>query len=223
MTDASRIQKINIKASGINFDIFVKPNGVRKMSLTTLTAAIGKSHKSAGQILSGKSPEALAYKEKSAGQIEKIDGFERVRYGKYKTLVTLVPTEFTGLYLTYWATRGNKEAIALVAALAQESIDRRIDAVLGEQKTEEQYESQTTKLRLDLIDRLAGNFDLGGKSEFYGQLTEQEQQIGLCKVNIQRYEDLLADEDQWLMAPKYREQLEETRALLESLLAHVAQ
>ncbi|MFN6537051.1 MAG: hypothetical protein RM021_011850 [Nostoc sp. EkiNYC01] len=212
MTDTYNAERAVFPVSGKDVEAFMLPNGDYGFSQASAAKALNKDESDSRKYIAGKASKALASGDLTAGS--------PTRYAKVgRTRIRLLTESEVAEYWMWKADNGCIEAKALVAALVSESLTRRADAAFGVKKTESQYEEQTTKLRLELIDRLSAQFDLGGKSEFYGQLTDAEQEIGLLKVNIKRYEELLADDDQWLMAPKYRDSLKECQAELDGILA----
>jgi hypothetical protein len=246
MTEVYSIQKVTVEVSGLSYDVFIKPDGTRKHSLSSLTGAIGKPAESARQLpksalepktlkaLSGKeksaslnqndqndlkalpgkeksalgTPEpktlkALSGKEKSASLNQNdqnpIPGIEQVRYGKYKTLVNLVPEEFSIAYLTYWSNKGNTKAQALLGASLIECINRRVDNALDIKKTEEVYEEQTKQVRLHLVKKFAETYELN-QTSFYksleaGEFTEEEKDYSLNLVSLKRLYKFMDNQD----------------------------
>jgi hypothetical protein len=207
MTEVYSIQKVTVEVSGLSYDVFIKPDGTRKHSLSSLTGAIGKPAESARQLpksaLEPKTLKALSGKEKSASLNQNdqnpIPGIEQVRYGKYKTLVNLVPEEFSIAYLTYWSNKGNTKAQALLGASLIECINRRVDNALDIKKTEEVYEEQTKQVRLHLVKKFAETYELN-QTSFYksleaGEFTEEEKDYSLNLVSLKRLYKFMDNQD----------------------------
>ena len=71
------------------------------------------------------------------------------------------------------ATRGNKTALAWIIALANETLERRIDAALGTPKTEDDYEASTRSFfrelsRANFIPKLSSWNQTDGANKNYG-------------------------------------------------------
>jgi len=125
--------KVDISVAGIPMDGF-KIDGEYYLTQTDLGKAVGKDRKSAFRFFQSSDLEALPFKGLSA---------LHHRYGKYKTLVKLIPVVAAVAYWQNQARKNNIQAIALVNAIASETIERRIDSALGQTKTEQEYENRT--------------------------------------------------------------------------------
>lgn len=128
-----------IQVAGSPIDVFMLPSGDYRYSLSSASAAINKEAQDFDKYLRRSNPEA----------------------GEGALLVSVGRTRVKGLtesavvqYWTWKADNGNNEAKALLAALAAEALTRRADAAFGNTKTEQQYEEQTTQLRVALLSRL---------------------------------------------------------------------
>ena len=110
------------------------PDGSYQYSQTSVAKAIGKAESSFRKFLASKRPEAIQCKELGSGKIE-VDGNNRAING--------IPGEAATIYWSYWMSKGDAEAIALMSALAGEALTRRADAAFNNTKTEQEYEQQT--------------------------------------------------------------------------------
>lgn len=131
MTNVQKAIRATIKLGEIDLDVFQLPNGKYRMSLTQIANTLGKSHKSIGEFLEGKSPQALPYKDYRMGKL-KVDYQARQ--------ITEVTLEIASAYWMYWAFKGNEKAQALLTACATEALERRADAAFDIQREEEERE-----------------------------------------------------------------------------------
>lgn len=68
--------------------------------------------------------------------------------------VNLIEISYIATLLLYFASKGNKLALVLLGALANESLKRKCDIVFGVNKTEQQYNHETQKYIDNLLLRL---------------------------------------------------------------------
>jgi hypothetical protein len=80
--------------------------------------------------------------EAFAGAVIRL-GKKKDNRGTSRGYVSLVSTKDFMTLVGWEATNGNKQALALLIALATETIDRRIDAALGQTESEDDYETNT--------------------------------------------------------------------------------
>ncbi|MBD2537520.1 hypothetical protein [Coleofasciculus sp. FACHB-SPT36] len=136
----NEVQHVTISLAGSAIDVFADGDQ-HWISLTSMSTAVNKPDNSALRFFNGKSPELSQAKELSALQ------FRNFRHGKFKTLVKCCPLGVAKFYWKYLQRKGDIPADALMLALAEESIERRVNGTLGIHQTEAQYEEQTTKNR----------------------------------------------------------------------------
>jgi hypothetical protein len=136
----NEVQHVTISLAGSAIDVFVDGDQ-RWISLTSMGAAVDKQARSAFEFFNGKSPEVSQAKALSAFE------FRNFRHGKFKTLVKCCPLGGAKFYWKYLQRKGNIQADALMLALAEDAIERRVNGALGIHQTEAQYEEQTTKNR----------------------------------------------------------------------------
>lgn len=123
--------KATIKLGSIPVDVYQMPDGSYKLYVESITSAIGKPNNDLRSFLSGKSPQALPYKNKNL-----LKGLEVEEYGGY---IKSVPIELATAYWLYHTIRGNLIAQAIVQAALVESIERRADTAFKFKRTEEEY------------------------------------------------------------------------------------
>ncbi len=95
----------------ISLEGYMMPDGSYRLNPTSLARAIGKNHKSLGEFLGGKSPQAQSCQGFSLGEIESIAVIgENHR-------IKPIPLYVAAAFLRYWDKRGNAQASAIVEAL----------------------------------------------------------------------------------------------------------
>lgn len=150
----NEVQHVTISLAGSAIDVFTDGDQ-RWISLTSMSTSVNKPDNSALRFFNGKSPEVAQAKASGALQ------FCNFRHGKFKTLVKCCPLGGAKFYWKYLQRKGDIQADALMLALAEESIERRVDGALGIHHTEAQYEEQTMALREKLIvQALQANIDI---------------------------------------------------------------
>lgn len=140
----NEVQHVTISLAGSAIDVFTDGHQ-RWISLTSMSTSVNKPDNSALRFFNGKSPELSQAKASGALQ------FRNFRHGKFKTLVKCCPLGGAKFYWKYLQRKGDIQADALMLALAEESIERRVDGALGIHHTEAQYEEQTMALRERLV------------------------------------------------------------------------
>lgn len=114
-------------------------------SLTSIAELIGKPPSSASEFLTSKVFKAIYSKE-----------FQPRSFQEDNIIYKLLPCDVASLYLTYWCSKGNKAATAIVVALTVESLELRARKAFGtltpetvtqiQQKTDDEL---ITELRVD--------------------------------------------------------------------------
>ncbi|HET8686788.1 MAG TPA: hypothetical protein VFM18_08995 [Methanosarcina sp.] len=127
MTTANKAKKATIVYNGIELEAYQLPDGSYHLSKTQVGKAIEKHNDSLREWLSGKSPEALPYKDFSLTELS-IEGNNATFHG--------VPLELAAAYWTYWAQRGNTIALALVSTSVVESLTRLCNTAFGVENNE---------------------------------------------------------------------------------------
>jgi len=110
--------------------VFQLSSGKYKLSQTQVTEAIGKEELSFRQFLASKSPEALPYKEFRPVKMS-VEG--------RNAPINPIPVPLAIAYWTKESLAGNLLAIRLLAASANEAIERRADAAFGVRRSEGEY------------------------------------------------------------------------------------
>jgi len=128
--NTGKARRATIFLGDIPLHVFQVSNGRYKLSQTQLAEAIGKDEISVRRFLTSKSPQALPYKDFTADKIPVMG--EGVRFNA-------VPIPLAIAYWTKESLVGNLVAVRLLAASANEAIERRADAAFGVRRSEEEY------------------------------------------------------------------------------------
>ena len=125
--------KSTVIYNGIELEVYQLPNGEYHLSKTQVGLAIEKDHKSIGRFIEGTSPEALPFKGHTFGQVQVENSPNPIHS---------VPLNMAAAYWTYWASKGNTTAMALVSTSVVESLTRLCDNAFGVEKSETEYAKQ---------------------------------------------------------------------------------
>lgn len=128
-----RAVKSQIVYNGIELDVYQLPNGEYQLSKTQVGLAIEKGDYSFQRWLDGSSSEALPHKDFSPLQLQ-IEGNNATFHS--------IPLNIAAAYWTYWASKGNTTAMALVSTSVVESLTRLCDNAFGVKKSETEYAKQ---------------------------------------------------------------------------------
>lgn len=130
---------------GIEIRAYVLPNGDVKLAGRNVTDAVAEPANSLVRGMGVKSLKALPGADLSLLQV------------KADTGESLVPVAVEDA-VQYWAImagKGNAQAMAIITALAVESIERRVDRALGIQRSEEERDARLA-LRVKRVDAFQG-------------------------------------------------------------------
>lgn len=126
-----------LEEGGLELAVFQLPDGKYNLSMTQVAEAVDNTrlNKSFTEFLNGKSPEALPYKGYNFTEVltEGVGGH-----------IKGVTFDIAVAYWAYQARKGSMKALALVSALAKESLEKRADKLFGVVKSELQYQQQTS-------------------------------------------------------------------------------
>ncbi|MBD2296736.1 hypothetical protein H6G06_25445 [Anabaena sphaerica FACHB-251] len=133
VTSTQKAVKAVIHLGSIPLDVYQMPDGDYKLYIESVTAAIDRPNNDLLRFLSGKSPQALPYKNRNLLQdpMVEVEG-----YGGY---IKPIPVELATGYWFYRAIKGSLIAQAIIQASLAESIERRADAAFEFKRTEKEY------------------------------------------------------------------------------------
>ena len=192
--------KSNVNYNGIELEVYQLPDGQYHLSKTQVGLAIEKHDKSLRQWLEGNSSEALQYKDYDHRQVQ-IDGTQLTIHS--------VPLNMAAAYWTYWASKGNTMAQALVATSVVECLTRLCDLAFGVQRTEQQIQQQnietleTNKMLFALAEQMSA------LNSQMATLTERTVKLDKLEKNGKRHNGCLnvleqnTNQDEWLTTRQF--------------------
>lgn len=176
MTDKAKRQNITI--GNLEVEGFQMPDGSYRMSQTQAAEAIEKDEINARRFLDSRGIKTLLGKGYTPDTIEIESDVQR----RGQTRINALPLEVVTAYWIWQCSRGHKPAIALVLAMATETLERRFDRAFGVTRTEEEYNQrlserlQSTQRQLEQLAEAYAEPDL--LREQVARLEEQVRQLG---------------------------------------------
>ncbi|HEY9873096.1 MAG TPA: hypothetical protein V6D12_06655 [Candidatus Obscuribacterales bacterium] len=163
-----KARRATILLGGIPIDVYQLPNGSYELYSKTVTDAIEKRHGSFAEFLSGKSSEALPYKDFNYAEVMEVEveGSNRP--------IKPIPPKIAYAYWRYHAPR-NPLAAALVTACMEESVERRADIAFGVNRTETERQQ-----------RFADNFSQDAIAE--RELLDKQMELAAKRLEAARAE-----------------------------------
>lgn len=140
-----KAQRTTITIAGVEMDGFKLPNGQKGLSQAQMAEVINAHPESGSRFLKSETAKALPHK---SFPVSHLDFADESRNDNLPKRVKIIPPELVAAFWAYQAERGNKKALALVIALAQETLDRRLDAAFGDVRSEQEREAATREVRL---------------------------------------------------------------------------
>ncbi|WP_193892316.1 hypothetical protein [Nostoc sp. LEGE 06077] len=127
--------RATIEIAGIEVEVFQLPSGEYVMSQTQVTEAIDLQSVYILRFLESKQSKALPGNDSEFYTLS-VEGSNKP--------INVVPTKVVSDFWLEQVAKGNTKAFALVNACMQEALERRCDNAFGVNKTEQQYEQQTS-------------------------------------------------------------------------------
>lgn len=142
---AIKSERATISIGDITLNAYMLPDGSYRLAGRNVTDAVKEPANSLSRIMGVKSLKALPHADPSLLQVRADTG------------ETFVPVAIEDA-VAYWGlmgAKGNAKAMALVVALATESLERRADRVFGVKRTEEERDARLA-LRVKRVDTFRG-------------------------------------------------------------------
>ena len=170
--------KSTVNYNGIELEVYQLPSGEYHLSKTQVGKAINKHRESLSDFVNGSSQEALPYKGFSPIQIQ-IEGNNATFHS--------IPLNMAAAYWTYWASKGNTVAQALVATSVVESLTRLCDNAFGHKRSEEEMQQQNIEtMQLNkMMFKLLNEFE--SMREEMKELTERTKRLDKLEENGKRH------------------------------------
>ncbi|NEP12042.1 MAG: hypothetical protein F6K14_17900 [Symploca sp. SIO2C1] len=135
MTESIRATRASVQIGSLEVDAFMLPDGSYRMSQAQVAQAVGKPPVNALRFLGSKAIKGLlgeGYTDYTPQQIE----IESEEGKQGQSRFNALPLEVATAYWVNQCFQGNKQALALVMALATETLERRFDNAFGVSRTE---------------------------------------------------------------------------------------
>lgn len=143
MTESIKATRHSVQIGALEVDGFMLPDGSYRMSQAQIAQAVSKPPVNALRFLASKAIKGLlgeGYTDYTPEQIEIQSEVGRRGQSRFNAL----PLEVATAYWINQCFQGNKQALALVMALATESLERRFDHAFGVTRTEQERQERLT-------------------------------------------------------------------------------
>jgi hypothetical protein len=174
MTKATRTM---IPIGPLEVEGFMLPDGSYRFSQASAAEAIGKSPVNALRFLGSNTLKALlgdGYTDYTPESVE-IETQPGQRGG---SRINALPLEIVAAYWVHQCSQGNRQAVALVMAIATETLERRFDAAFQVDRTETERNDRLTQ-RLQTLER-----DLAALGDVYAWSDVKLDHIGALEAQI---------------------------------------
>ena len=141
------------------------PDGSYRMSQTQAAEAVGKSPVNALRFLRSNSIKALLGRDFTDYTPDSIE-IEPEPGKRGQSRFNALPLEIVTAYWINQCFQGNKSALALVMALATETLERRFDAAFGITRTEQERNERLSQHNQQLERDLKGALDLEAAAQY---------------------------------------------------------
>ena len=140
-----KAERATIDIGGIPLNAYMLPGGEYRLAGRNVTDAIEKHDSSLREIMGVKSLKALPHADSSLSEVRAETGEKFIP----------VAIEDAVAYWAIMASKGNAKALAIVVALATESLERRADRAFNIKRTEQERDERL-KLRINRISAFRG-------------------------------------------------------------------
>ena len=156
MTDKATRAEVSI--GPLSVEGFQMPDGTYRMSQTSAARAVELGRQNVSDFLRSKAIKRLLGKGYTC-QISEIEVDSELQ-SRGQARINALPLEAVNAYWHWQSHRGNKAALALVMALATETLERRFDSAFGVSRSEGEYNQQLS----DRIQQLQSSLDELGEA-----------------------------------------------------------
>ena len=140
--DIVKASRATVKLGTLTVDGFMLPDGSYRMSQTQAAECVGLSERNAREFLDSKAFKRLV----GEGYTPAIFEIEsELNQPRGQTRFRALPLDVVVIYWVWQCHRGNKQALALLVALATESLERRFDTAFSISRTEQERDESLTQ------------------------------------------------------------------------------
>jgi len=175
-----KASKATIMIGNLEVEGFQMPDGSYALNQTQAAEAVELDERNARDFLRSKALKRLLG-EGYTPAISQVE-VEPTEQRRGQTRINALPLEVVTAYWVWQCFRGNKKAIALVMALATETLERRFDQAFGVTRTDDEYNQrlaerlQRTEQQLALLSDAYAEPDI--LQEHIAQLEDQIRRMG---------------------------------------------
>jgi len=153
MTESIKATRASVQIGAMEVDGFMLPDGSYRMSQAQVAQAVDKPPVNALRFLESKALKSLLGEDYTDYTPEQIE-IEPEQSRRGQSRFNALPLEVATAYWINQCFQGNKQALALVMALATETLERRFDSAFNVMRTEqernERLQEQILRLETDL-------------------------------------------------------------------------
>lgn len=177
MADTDRAKRAVIPIGELQVEGFQMPDGSYRMSITSAAVAVGTTQQNATNFLRSKALQSLQGKGYTPQTPEEIE-VESTEQSRGQTRIRALPLDLVMFFWISQCSRGNKQAMTLLAALAVETLERRFDMTFGVARSEAErqvrLELRRLGARIDELESMAA--EALASSDHYRLLLESLEQ-----------------------------------------------
>ncbi|MEM9009082.1 MAG: hypothetical protein AAGE59_36950 [Cyanobacteria bacterium P01_F01_bin.86] len=148
MSATAKAKRESVAIGSLSVEGFQMPDGSYRMSLSSAADAVGLQARNAFDFLRSKAAERLLGSD-STLSVAEVEVESPPEQTTGQTRIRAIPLNVVARYWLWQTSRGNKQALVLVDALLEESLERRFDDAFGVARTEyERQERLTERMRI---------------------------------------------------------------------------
>ena len=189
MSSTAKAKRESVAIGSLSVEGFQMPDGSYRMSLSSAATAVGLQARNAFDFLRSKAAERLLGNG-STLSVAEVEVESPPEQTTGQTRIRAISLNVVAKYWLWQTSRGNKQALVLVDALLEESLERRFDDAFGVARTEyERQERLNERMRIleqefqTLSEAYSESEDL---KEQITRLEEQLRQNGIEPWQIER-------------------------------------
>ena len=177
MSESQKATRATIPIGPIQVDGFMLPDGSYRMSQAQTAESVGKPSMNASRFLESRAIKTLlgeGYTDHTPESVE----IEPEPGKRGQSRFNALPLEVVTAYWVNQCSQGNKQAIALVMALATETLERRFDAAFGVTRTEQERDDRLSQQ----VQQLTQQLDKLGEAYAMEDTIRQERDLFLQQL-----------------------------------------
>jgi len=133
-SNQSKLLVQRVKIGALEVDGFMLPDGSYRLSQTQAAECVGMTERNASEFLDSKTFKRLTGDDYTPAIFEIESETQTQAQSRFRAL----PLEIVVIYWVYQCYRGNKQALNLLVALANETLEGRFDKAFGATRTQQE-------------------------------------------------------------------------------------